>query len=79
MNLGMPELVARSADEYVARASDWAQDAGRLEATRQTLRARMQSSPLMDAARFARHLEAAYRQLWADWVGAQSANSSRSG
>jgi protein O-GlcNAc transferase len=78
MNLGMPELVAESADEYVANASDWARDVGRLEATRQTLRARMQTSPLMDAARFARHLEAAYRRLWADWVGAQSANSSGS-
>jgi predicted O-linked N-acetylglucosamine transferase (SPINDLY family) len=78
MNLGMPELVAENADEYVARASDGARDVGRLEATRQTLRTRMQASPLMDAARFARHLEAVYRQLWADWVGARSANSSQS-
>ena len=68
MNLGMPELVADSADDYVAKASDWARDLGRLEVTRQTLRSRMRNSPLMDAARFARHLESAYRNLWVDWV-----------
>jgi predicted O-linked N-acetylglucosamine transferase (SPINDLY family) len=74
MNLGMPQLVAESADDYVARASDWARDIDGLEQTRQALRSRMQASALMDGARFARHLEAAYRQLWADWVGAQGRN-----
>jgi predicted O-linked N-acetylglucosamine transferase (SPINDLY family) len=70
INLGMPELAAQTADEYVAIASDWARDAARNEAARRTLRSRMQAGPLMDAARFARHLEAAYRHLWAEWVGA---------
>jgi len=27
----------------------------------------MQSSPLMDASRFARHVEAAYRSMWQRW------------
>ncbi len=78
MNLGMPELVAESADEYVAKASDWARDLARLEVTRRTLRSRMRESPLMDAARFARHLESAYRQLWADWAARRSNRGERS-
>jgi protein O-GlcNAc transferase len=31
---------------------------------RRTLRARMERSPLMDAARFTRDLENAYREMW---------------
>ena len=34
---------------------------------RGTLRARMEASPLMDAPRFARDIEAAYRQMWSKW------------
>ena len=34
---------------------------------RTTLRPRMQASPLMDAPRFARHIEIAYRTMWRAW------------
>jgi protein O-GlcNAc transferase len=27
----------------------------------------MEASPLMNGARFARNIEAAYRHMWADW------------
>jgi predicted O-linked N-acetylglucosamine transferase (SPINDLY family) len=66
-NIGLPELVARSDDEYVKIATDLAADLPRLSTLRSTLRRRMQQSPLTDAPRFARHMEAAYRQMWQRW------------
>jgi predicted O-linked N-acetylglucosamine transferase (SPINDLY family) len=42
-------------------------DLPRLAELRRTLRGRMQASPLMDAPRFARNIEAAYRQMWRNW------------
>jgi predicted O-linked N-acetylglucosamine transferase (SPINDLY family) len=71
-NLGMTDLVARTPDEYVDVARRWATDLERLEATRHGLRAKMQGSPLMDGARFARALEAAYRELWVGWCAERS-------
>jgi predicted O-linked N-acetylglucosamine transferase (SPINDLY family) len=66
-NVGLPELAARSEDEYVRIASDLASDLPRLSDLRSTLRQRMGQSPLMDAPRFARNMEAAYRQMWRGW------------
>jgi predicted O-linked N-acetylglucosamine transferase (SPINDLY family) len=63
-NLGLPELVARSEDEYIEIAARLASDLPRLEELRRTLRARMEASVLMDAPRFARDIEAAYRAMW---------------
>jgi len=71
-NLGLPELIAHSADQYVQIATSLANDLNRLAKLRSTLRLRMQQSPLMDAPRFARDVEAAYRQMWIDWCRAQS-------
>jgi predicted O-linked N-acetylglucosamine transferase (SPINDLY family) len=69
-NLGLPELIARSPDDYVRIAVQLAGDPERLQTLRQGLRQRMAASPLMDAARFTRHLEAAYRQMWKRWCEA---------
>jgi len=66
-NLGLPELIARTPEQYVRIAAALAQDLPRLAELRRTLRARMQASPLMDAPRFARNIEAAYRQMWRNW------------
>jgi protein O-GlcNAc transferase len=63
---GLPELVEASIPDYIARASDLARDRPRLAGLRAGLRDRLAASPLCDAARFARHLEAAYRQMWRD-------------
>lgn len=66
-NLGLPELAAASDSDYVAIVTALARDLPRLAALRASLRARMQASPLMDGARFARNMEAAYRQMWEAW------------
>jgi predicted O-linked N-acetylglucosamine transferase (SPINDLY family) len=66
-NIGLPELVASTPDDYVQIAAQLAGDLPRLADLRLTLRQRMQRSPLMDAPRFARNIEAAYRRMWQDW------------
>ena len=66
-NAGLPELVATSADDYLRIASQLASDPARLSVLRSTLRARLAKSPLLDAQRFARNVEQAYRQMWKTW------------
>jgi predicted O-linked N-acetylglucosamine transferase (SPINDLY family) len=66
-NLGLPELAAQDDEQFVAIATDWAGDLPRLAQLRRTLRERMSASPLADASRFARNIEAAYRQMWRTW------------
>jgi protein O-GlcNAc transferase len=63
-NLGLTELVAHSADEYVAIAAGLAGDLPRLAILRSTLRKRLESSPMMDTKRFARNIEEIYRTIW---------------
>jgi predicted O-linked N-acetylglucosamine transferase (SPINDLY family) len=70
-NLGLPELIAQTPEQYVQIAAALAGDLTRLAELRRTLRARMQASPLMDAPRFARNIEAAYRQMWRNWCATE--------
>jgi predicted O-linked N-acetylglucosamine transferase (SPINDLY family) len=63
-NLGLPELAAQSTEEFVQLATALARDLPRLSQLRSTLRTRMERSPLMDAPKFARNVEAAYRRMW---------------
>jgi predicted O-linked N-acetylglucosamine transferase (SPINDLY family) len=66
-NVGVPELIANSVEQYVEIARSLAGDLARLAQLRATLRGRMRESALMDAAGFARDVEAAYRQMWRQW------------
>jgi protein O-GlcNAc transferase len=66
-NLELTELVAHSTDQFVEIAAQLATDLKRLKSMRSELRRRMQQSPLMDASRFARSIEAAYRSAWRQW------------
>jgi predicted O-linked N-acetylglucosamine transferase (SPINDLY family) len=63
-NLGLPQLIAESPADYVRIARTLAEDLPQLADLRATLRSRMQQSVLMDAKRFAREIESAYRQVW---------------
>jgi len=58
---GLAELVAQSAGEDVEKALALAQDLGRLEGLRSSMRERLRACPLMDARAFARSIEAALR------------------
>jgi len=64
---GLPELVAATPEEYAHSALALAADAPRLAALRGSMRKRLRSSPLLDAAGFARGVEAAYAQIHAHW------------
>jgi predicted O-linked N-acetylglucosamine transferase (SPINDLY family) len=71
-NVGLPELIAQTPQEYVEIAVNLAKDLPRLAELRRILRSRMQASPLMDAPRFARDIEAAYRQIWRSWCAGRA-------
>jgi predicted O-linked N-acetylglucosamine transferase (SPINDLY family) len=66
-NLGLGHLVAQSADDYVEIAAGLLDDPEALSALRRGLRARLEASPIMDAPRFVRGLEAAFRTMWRDY------------
>lgn len=63
----LPGFVAASAQDYVELAAEVAANPRKLATLRAGLRKRMLASPLMDAARFTQHLEAAYRAMWSAW------------
>ncbi|PLZ04312.1 hypothetical protein CY652_01160 [Burkholderia sp. WAC0059] len=63
-NLGLDDLAAESDEAFVRTAVALAGDLPRLAALRAGLRGRMERSPLMDGARFARQVEAAYERIW---------------
>jgi predicted O-linked N-acetylglucosamine transferase (SPINDLY family) len=68
-NLGLIELAAHDEAGFVRIATELAGDLARLGELRRSLRDRMRASPLVDAARFARDMEAAYRDMWRGWCG----------
>jgi predicted O-linked N-acetylglucosamine transferase (SPINDLY family) len=69
--LGLPQWITRDADEFVAAARRLATDLPLLAVRRASMRAKMRSSPLMDGPRFARHMEAAYQEMWQRWCNVQ--------
>ncbi len=66
-NVGLPELVAQTPEEYVHLAIALAKNAHRLSNLRSTLRDRMKNSALMNPAALTRAIEDAYRQAWRNW------------
>ena len=66
-NVGLTELAAKNKADYVALAVELARDKARLRELRAGLRGRLERSVLMDASRFARQMESAYRAMWKKW------------
>ena len=66
-NIGLPELVAKTHDEYIGIAINLASDIEKLQLLRKSLRDRMSHSPLTDAKRFTANLEMCYRKMWENW------------
>jgi predicted O-linked N-acetylglucosamine transferase (SPINDLY family) len=62
--VGLPELITHALADYEALALSLARDPGRLTALKQTLARNRETCPLFDAARLARHIEAAYLGMW---------------
>lgn len=65
--VGLDNLIASDKQEYVEKAAVLAGDLDKLRSCRDNLRGRMQASPLMDCAGFARGIEKAFRQMWEKW------------
>jgi predicted O-linked N-acetylglucosamine transferase (SPINDLY family) len=63
-NLGHPEWISHSSQELVASAQVLARGLSVLAVLRRGLREQMRRSPLMDAGKFARSMESAYRTAW---------------
>ena len=70
-NLGLQELIARDTDHYVDIAVALATDVPRLAALRGGMRVRVSASPLIDAPRLTKNLEAAYDNMWSVYLSAQ--------
>ena len=70
-NAGLAEWIAPNEAAYVDLGARLAGDVEGLAALRASLRNRMLASPLFDAPRFARNLEAAIRGMWRTWCAAE--------
>ena len=69
-NVGLPELVASTSDEYITKAVALANDRQRLKTLREGLRQMMRNSSLTDKGRFAAQLEQIYSEMWGKWCAA---------
>jgi protein O-GlcNAc transferase len=70
-NIGLPELVATTSEEYLAIAVNLANDLTRLRSLRESLRDRMKKSTLMNTERFTANLESCYREMWRNYCVGQ--------
>ena len=66
-NIGLPELVATTPQEYIDRAVNLASNMDQLRHFRKNLRNQMAQSSLTDAKKFTAELETVYRSIWKQW------------
>jgi predicted O-linked N-acetylglucosamine transferase (SPINDLY family) len=65
---GVPELITRSLEEYEQLALALARNPDRLSALRSRVHSARNSSLLFDPPKLAGHIEAAYLQIWQNWL-----------
>ena len=66
-NIGLPELIAQTEDEYIDIAVKLAADTERLQLSVRGCREMMRRSPVCDAKGFTTGLELHYRRMWEEW------------
>jgi protein O-GlcNAc transferase len=71
MNVGLPQWVAVSPEDYVGRAASHAKNLNELVDLRNGLRKQALGSPIFDTRRFAHHFEVALREMWRRWCHKQ--------
>ena len=71
-SVGLNTLVCETENAYVDTALALANDLPRLAAMRNTMRARLETSPLLDGKDLAAAIESAYRDIWMRWCNAQT-------
>ena len=64
----LPQLVTHSLDEYHTKALELARHPEQLQAIRQHLQQKRDQLALFDTPRFARNLEAAYENMWKNYL-----------
>ncbi len=69
-NIGLPEYIAQSKEEYILKAERAATDSSSLIDLRSTLRRKMLESPLCDSKTFVKNIESAYRSMWEAYCNA---------
>ena len=65
--LGADELIALNVEDYIDVNVGLAKDRAARRLMRQTIRARLAASPLMETRLFTRALEECYREMWRAW------------
>lgn len=76
-NLGLPELVVNSLEDYEALAVRLATRPEELAALRARLADNLKTAPLFDTLRLTRHLEAAFEGMWSRYAAGQPPESFR--
>ncbi len=67
-NIGLEELAADSAEDYVNKAAAVAEDRELLFALHQNIRKMMEQSSIMDGKSYVRTMENVYEQIWNTWL-----------
>jgi len=72
-NVGLPQLIGKTGDDYVDIAARLAEDLPKLAELRANLRGMMARSPNADGRACARNLERAFREMWVTWCNKAAA------